>query len=78
VAPCGAEKTVHNLDISAFIVSDWESYLENGEGEFGPFLFAMFDEWLHVPEARDLYQISPLEFENQSSGRGHSTKRHAK
>ena len=48
----------------AFVVADWESYLENGEGEFGPFLFAMFDEWLHVPEARDLYQISPLEFQN--------------
>ncbi|MEQ4550903.1 hypothetical protein ABNZ43_06615 [Weissella sp. GP1] len=52
----------------AFVVADWESYLEGGEGEFGPFLFAMFDEWLHVPEARDLYQISSLEFENQSSG----------
>jgi|GEM_PF-3253325 len=53
-------------DPEAVIVAGWEDYLTNGRGEFGPFVFAMFDEWMAQDQGNQRYQLSIAEFTEQS------------
>ena len=32
-------------DPETLVVGDWETYLDGSQGEFGPFVFALVDEW---------------------------------
>ena len=58
----------HSLDNDpeSIVIAEWEDYLTNGRGEFGPFVFAMFDEWLDQDKEHQRYQLTKSEFNEQS------------
>lgn len=53
-------------DPETLVVGDWESYLHDSQGEFGPFVFALVDEWRNATEIRDRFQVGQGSFEMQS------------
>ncbi|WP_063084297.1 hypothetical protein [Weissella cibaria] len=53
-------------DPETLVVGDWETYLDGSQGEFGPFVFALVDEWRNATEIRDRYLVEQASFEMQS------------